>query len=114
MSKPPMKRPPCGGLFALSLSQLNDTAKGLCSAILPTPAIQRPGTAPVPAPHAVGQVRGLMPDAALQSRGDLFYPAAAARSSRSRTPSQSGVSGGVSIQDRKSTRLNSSHLVISY
>ena len=24
-----MKRPPRGGLFALSLSQLNDTAKGL-------------------------------------------------------------------------------------
>jgi hypothetical protein len=29
ISEPPMKRPPCGGLFAPSLSQLNDTAKGL-------------------------------------------------------------------------------------
>ena len=27
-----MKRPPCGSLFALSLSQLNDTAKGLYGA----------------------------------------------------------------------------------
>src|SRR2546426_4275836 len=36
------------------------------------------------------------------------------RPSRERLPPRSGVRGGLRDQDRKSTRLNSSHLVISY
>ena len=54
-----MKRPPCGGLFALSLSQPNDTAKGLYAAIIAGSMACHPAADQLVAPGISGHRFGL-------------------------------------------------------